>query len=85
MDEQTEMVMIEVMNELEMTTARYGEFRSAHEAYAVILEEVDEFWDEVKKKRSDRNPYSMRLELIQVAAMACKGGLYTKVTPHYHE
>lgn len=27
-----------------------GKFRNLHEAYGVMLEEVDEFWDEVKKK-----------------------------------
>lgn len=39
-----------------------------HYAYAVILEELDEFWVEVKKKRSDKK--RLLEELIQVAAMA---------------
>lgn len=42
--------------------------RSAHEAYAVILEELDEFWEEVRQKRG--NKVGMQNELIQVAAMA---------------
>lgn len=42
---------------------------SSHEAYAVILEEVDEFWEEVKKKKSMRDPVKMRGELVQIAAM----------------
>lgn len=45
---------------------------SAHEGYAVILEEVDELWDEVKKKREDRSKRKMRDECIQIAAMAIK-------------
>ena len=45
---------------------------SAHEAYAVILEEVDELWDEVKKKRALRSKRAMREELIQIAAMAIR-------------
>ena len=40
---------------------------SHHEAYAVILEELDELWDEIKQQ--DRNPARILSELIQVAAM----------------
>lgn len=47
-------------------------FASLHEAYAVLLEEVDEVWDIVKLKRSKRDPQELRAELIQVAAMAIK-------------
>lgn len=47
---------------------RYPEFNSAHEGYAVLLEEVDDLWDEVKK----RDPAAMRTEAIQVAAMALR-------------
>ncbi len=45
---------------------------SAHEAYSVILEELDEFWDEVKRKRADRNPEAMLKELIQCGAMCVR-------------
>lgn len=43
---------------------------SAHEGFAVILEELSEFWDEVRKKDSARNKARMRSELVQIAAMA---------------
>lgn len=43
---------------------------SSHEGYAVILEELDEFWEEVRKKRSQRDPEKMWAELVQIAAMA---------------
>lgn len=42
-------------------------FNSYHEGYAVILEEVDELWDEIKKKNVDRD--NMQIEAIQTAAM----------------
>lgn len=60
--------------ESELYNARklHSPLNSSHEAYAVILEEVDEFWDEVRKKRSERDPGAMRKELIQIAAMACR-------------
>lgn len=41
-----------------------------HQGYAVLLEEVDELWDEVKKKRRGRDPAAILRELVQVAAMA---------------
>ena len=58
----------------ELTTAilKHQSMNSAHEAYAVILEELEEFWEEVKKKRENRSPDRMRMELIQIAAMACR-------------
>lgn len=52
---------------------RHGrQFASLHEAYAVILEELDEVWIICKQKRKDRNAEELRKELIQVAAMAVK-------------
>ncbi len=43
---------------------------SAHEGYAVILEELDELWGHVKMKQSKRDYAAMRKEAVQVAAMA---------------
>lgn len=43
---------------------------SAHEAYAVILEELDEFWEQCRLKRAERSNVVMRMELVQIAAMA---------------
>lgn len=52
---------------------------SLHEAYAVIMEEVEEFWDEVKinpKKLSEegkkRRIDHMQKELLQIAAMCIR-------------
>ena len=47
-------------------------FNSAHEAYAVILEELDEFWELVRQKRSDRDPQEIKKELVQIGAMVIK-------------
>jgi glutamyl-tRNA reductase len=52
---------------------RHGEqFASLHEAYAVILEEVDEVWDITRQKRMNRDVLELRKEFIQIAAMALK-------------
>jgi NTP pyrophosphatase (non-canonical NTP hydrolase) len=47
-----------------------GEFHNLHEGYAVLLEEVDELWDEIKKKHPDMA--NLKVEAIQVAAMALR-------------
>lgn len=65
-------VMLDVAAEVETASARHRSLASSHEAYAVILEELDEFWEEVRKKRSERDPAAMALELRQVAAMAVR-------------
>jgi hypothetical protein len=68
----TEYILSAVANELETAVKRYGPMTSPHEAYAVILEEVDEYWDEVKQKPNLRDKERMKRELIQVAAMAMR-------------
>lgn len=49
-----------------------GNFNSAHEGYAVLLEEVDELWGHVKTNQKRRDLGAMRKEAIQVAAMALR-------------
>ena len=68
----TEYILSAVANELETAVKRYGPMTSPHEAYAVIQEEVDEYWDEVKQKPNLRDKERMKKELIQVAAMAMR-------------
>jgi hypothetical protein len=68
-------LIAEIGAELERARAMFPAFRSEHEGYAILLEEVDELWDEVKRhnltKGRDRRP-QMRMELIQVATMAIR-------------
>lgn len=58
--------------ELVAAVARYGDFASLHEGYAVLLEEADELFDEIKVKSADRDLKKVRAEALQVAAMALK-------------
>lgn len=58
----------EVTAELIKAITKHDGMNSAHEAYAVILEEVDEFWDEVKAQTLDRE--KAKKELLQISAMA---------------
>ena len=47
-------------------------FHSAHEGYAVLLEEVDELWDEIKGNKKPGAYERMRKEAIQVGAMVLR-------------
>jgi hypothetical protein len=62
----------DVGKELKTAIETHGLFASAHHGYAIILEELDELWDEIKKKKSIRDQENMRAEAVQVAAMAMK-------------
>lgn len=62
-----------VSQEVEKASAKHAPMHSHHEAYAVLLEEVEEYWQEVMKGGSvPRDPNALRLELIHVAAMATR-------------
>jgi hypothetical protein len=61
----------EVAAELDKARAKHPEgICSLAEGYAVILEEVDELWDEVRKKPKKRKDPDVLTELIQIGAMA---------------
>ena len=63
----------EVTDELARARSKFKPFNSAHEGYAVILEELDELWDVVKLRHdSPERTAKMREEAIQVAAMAMR-------------
>ncbi len=65
-------VMTAVENELRRAVNLHGGMKSCHEGYAVILEEVDELWEHVRLKDKLRKKSEMRLEAIQIAAMAAR-------------
>lgn len=49
---------------------KFAPFTSVHEGYAVILEEMDELWDECKKRDVDKG--RLRVEARHCAAMALR-------------
>jgi hypothetical protein len=61
-------VRVELIN----TLMKFPPFNSRHEGYAIILEELDELWELVKKKSDDNIQDEMYKEANQVAAMAVR-------------
>jgi hypothetical protein len=59
-----------VAQELHQARQGHKNTNSVHEGYAVILEELDEFKEEVWKKPKKRDRVAMLRELVQIAAMA---------------
>jgi hypothetical protein len=72
-----EIFLADVATEVLRAQAMHHALNSAHEAYAVILEELDEYWQEVKRKRQDQNHQAMYNELVQIAAMAARAAIDT--------
>lgn len=61
-----------VADELAIAQSKHPPLHSAHEGFAVILEEVDELKAEVWRKPAERNKTALRQELIQIAAMCAR-------------
>jgi len=67
--------MEKILIELEKANNKFPNFNTPHEGYAVIQEEMDELWDEVKKVKYplvERELEALEKECIQVAAMCIK-------------
>jgi hypothetical protein len=74
-----EQVAEEAKTELYRATTFHGSFSSAHEGYAVILEELDELWDLVKLNPAKMTVEERRVHLkkvreeaIQISAMGMR-------------
>lgn len=58
------------MREYRRARKLFPKFASGHEGYAVIKEELDELWDEIKESRDSRHINSKMVgECIQISAM----------------
>lgn len=67
-------ITADIIDEFNRATHKHPKFNSRHEGYAILLEEVEELWEEIKKNHV-KNPEvkaTQRKEAIQVAAMALR-------------
>jgi hypothetical protein len=57
--------------ELVRARSKHGNINSLHEGYAVLLEEVDELWDHVRRNNTNHSGNRDALsELVQIGAVA---------------
>jgi hypothetical protein len=70
--QKADLALAEVKEEIMAAQCKFTPFNSPHEGYAVILEEMDELWDEVKKQPRQRDMVKLRAEARQVAAMGVR-------------
>lgn len=69
LDDETITVFLEAVRaEYRKARKKHAPMNSGHEGYAVLLEEVEELWDDVKADRV-HEPNAMK-ECVQIAAMA---------------
>lgn len=56
---------------------KHGPILNIHTGHGLLLEEIDEFWDEVKRKESERDLSKAYLELVDVGVCCIRwAGLY---------
>lgn len=66
-------IIDEVLNEFQIANLNFPKFNSAHEGYAILLEEVNELWENIKLNQSTPGRTELiRNEAIQVTAMAIR-------------
>ena len=62
---------LEIQKEAQRVEEKYQrDYSSHHEFYAVLLEEVQEVWDEIKKKNPDKS--KLRKEVIQIGSVCLR-------------
>jgi len=71
--------LLEVVDELMMLKSKvddpnhpFADLHSPHHGYALLLEEMDELWEEIRKKNQFRDLEAMREEAMQIAALAIR-------------
>lgn len=71
-DEMTDKLAALIAVRAKAAAVRYGPFASAHEAHSVIREELEELFDEVRKKRALRSQMALRDEALDIATAALR-------------
>ena len=63
-------ILKQVREEVIRAASMHAQFASPHEGYAIIQEEVDELWEDIKKNKGTQ-PHAI-IEAKQVAAMGVR-------------
>ena len=63
----------DLINEIRFAESKFPEYNSMHEGYAIIREELDKLWDEIKAKDcSELRAYREALQVACTAIRFCK-------------
>jgi len=62
-------VLGEIWDTVQDADAKFPEYHSLHEAYAILKEEMDELWDEIKMNGL---PASIRAEVVDIGAVCIR-------------
>ena len=69
-DAKLTLLLAKIEAEFQRAIKYYRPMNSYHEGYAVIKEEMEELWDEIKKKKQKKQ--RLHEEAVQVGAMALR-------------
>jgi NTP pyrophosphatase (non-canonical NTP hydrolase) len=61
-----------VKRESLLARKKHGPVHSLHEGYGLLLEEIDELWEEIRKKPKNRNTKNLKNELVQIASLCLR-------------
>ena len=67
---QFENIIQKIHEEFNNAKVKHKDFETYHHGYAVILEELDELWDEIKKQKPNKE--NLKKEATQIAAMCIR-------------
>lgn len=81
MDEIVAETLAQIDAERERADKRYGVFASSHEGLGVLVEECDELRDAVRSN----NLTEIRLEAIQIAAVAARIAISARASASFRE
>lgn len=62
--------LIKIQEQIKNCYDKYGKYASPHEAMGVLFEEIDELWDEIKKK--ELNKKNTEKEIIDCITVLIK-------------
>ena len=65
-------VLKDVATMLASVEQKWSMYNSLHEGYGLLLEEVDELFDEVRAKQEKRAAWRVRKEALQVAVVGLR-------------
>jgi len=70
--EEGDSIFTELISEVSRAESLFPNYNSSHEGYAIIKEELDELWDEVKNNKRVGSVERQKKEAIQVAVTAIR-------------